>query len=71
MAEKSLFPSEQQQKHCFQFRCTTDNDWRESQNHRMVGVGRDLCGTSSPTPLSKQGHLEQAAEEKMEKIWKK
>ncbi|KFR12299.1 E3 ubiquitin-protein ligase PDZRN3, partial [Opisthocomus hoazin] len=28
----------------------------ESQNHRMVGVGRDLCGSSSPTPLLKQGH---------------
>jgi len=23
----------------------------------MVGVGRDLCGSSSPTPLPKQGHL--------------
>jgi len=23
----------------------------ESQNHRIVGVGRDLCGSSSPTPL--------------------
>jgi len=23
----------------------------ESQNHRMVGVGRDLCGSSSPTLL--------------------
>jgi len=22
----------------------------ESQNHRMVGVGRDLCGSPSPTP---------------------
>jgi len=21
-----------------------------SQNHRMVGVGRDVCGSSSPTP---------------------
>jgi len=30
-----------------------------SQNHRMVGVGRDLCGSSSPTALQKQGHLEQ------------
>jgi len=29
----------------------------ESQNHRMVGVGRDLCGSSSPTLLPKQGHL--------------
>jgi len=28
-----------------------------SRNHRMVGVGRDLCGSSSPTPLPKQGHL--------------
>jgi len=25
----------------------------ESQNHRIVGVGRDLCGSSSPTPLPK------------------
>jgi len=30
----------------------------ESQNHRMVEVGRDLCGSSSPTLLSKQGHLQ-------------
>ena len=29
--------------------------------HRIVGVGRGLCGSSSPTPLPKQGHLEQAA----------
>jgi len=28
-------------------------------DHRMVGVGRDLCGSSSPTPLPKQGHLQQ------------
>ena len=35
----------------------------ESQNHRMVGVGRDRCGSSSPTPLPKQGHLEQAAQD--------
>jgi len=26
----------------------------ESQNHRMVGVRRDLCGSSSPTLLPKQ-----------------
>jgi len=32
----------------------------ESQNHRMLGVGRDLCGSSSPTPLPKQGLLQQA-----------
>ena len=35
----------------------------ESQNHRMAGVGRDLCGSSSPTPLPKQGHLQQAAQD--------
>jgi len=33
-------------------------DITESQNHRMVGVGRDLCGSSSPTLLPKQGHLQ-------------
>jgi len=27
----------------------------------MVGPGRDLWRSSSPTPLLKQGHLEQAA----------
>ena len=30
----------------------------ESQNHRIVRVGRDLCGSSSPPPLPKQGHLQ-------------
>ena len=30
----------------------------KSQNHRMVGVGRDLCGSSRPTLLPKQGHLQ-------------
>jgi len=34
-----------------------------SQNHRMVGVGRDPCGSPSPTPLPKQGHPEQAAQD--------
>jgi len=32
-----------------------------SQNHKMLEVGMDLCGSSSPTPRPKQGHLEQAA----------
>ena len=27
----------------------------------MLGVRRDLCGSSSPTPLPEQGHLQQAA----------
>jgi len=35
----------------------------ESENHRMLVVGRDLWGSSSPTPLPKQGHLQQAAED--------
>ena len=34
-----------------------------SQNHRMFRVGRDLYGSSSPTLLLKQGHLQQAAED--------
>jgi len=34
-----------------------------AQNHRMLGVGRDLCGSSSPTHLTKKGHLEQAAQD--------
>ena len=29
----------------------------------MFGVGKDLCGSSSPTPLLKQGHLQQAAQD--------
>jgi len=33
------------------------------QNHRMLGVGRDLCGPSSPTLLLKQGYLQQAAQD--------
>ena len=29
-----------------------------TEYHRIVGVGRDLCGSSSPTPVPKQGHLQ-------------
>jgi len=29
----------------------------------MVGVGRDLCGSPSPTTLPKQRHLQQAAQD--------
>ena len=32
----------------------------------MVGVGRDLCGSSSPTLLPKQGHPEQAAQDRVQ-----
>jgi len=35
----------------------------ESQNHRIVGVERDLSGSSSPNLLLKQGHLQQAAQD--------
>ena len=35
----------------------------ESQNQRMFGVGRELWGSSCPTPLAKQGHPEQAAQD--------
>jgi len=34
-----------------------------SQNHRTVEIGRDLWGSSSPTPLPKQGHLQQTAQD--------
>ena len=39
---------------------------RNSQNHGMFGVGRDLCGSSSPPPLPKQGHLQQAAQDRVQ-----
>ena len=29
----------------------------------MFGVGRDLCGSSSPTLAPKQGHLQKATED--------
>jgi len=29
----------------------------------MFGVGRDLCGSSSPTLLPKQAHLEQVGQD--------
>ena len=41
-------------------------EYTESQNHRMVGIGRDLCGSSSPTLLPKQGHLQQATQDLVE-----
>jgi len=34
-----------------------------TESHRMLGVGRDLWGSSSPMPLLKQGHLQQAAQD--------
>jgi len=35
----------------------------ESQNHGIVRAGRDFCGSSCPTPLLKQGHPEQVAQD--------
>jgi len=32
----------------------------------MFGVGRDLCGSPSPTLLPKQGHLQQAAQHRVQ-----
>jgi len=32
----------------------------------MVGVGRDFCGSSSPTPMPKQILLEQAAQDRIQ-----
>jgi len=42
---------------------TLDTKPGKSQNHRIVGVGRDHCGSSSPTLLLKQGHPQQAAQD--------
>jgi len=38
----------------------------ESQSHRMAIVRRDLWGPSGPIPQSKQGHLEQAAQDRIQ-----
>ena len=38
----------------------------ESQNYTMVGSGTDLRGSSCPTPLPKQGQLEQAAQDSIQ-----
>ncbi|GAB0189385.1 hypothetical protein GRJ2_001403800 [Grus japonensis] len=54
--------------------CRLGGEWIESsleekdlgvlveENHRMVGVGRDVWRSSSPTPLLKQDHLEHVAQ---------
>jgi len=43
------------------FNLTEETQWENAliaAFHRMVGVGRDLCGSSSSTLLPKQGHLQ-------------
>jgi len=47
---------------CLYFRVSLKKKIKEFQNRRMVGVGRDLWGSSSPTPLPKQMHLEQVTQ---------
>jgi len=32
----------------------------------MFGVGRDLCGSPGPTPLPKQDHVEQVAQDRVQ-----
>ena len=39
---------------------------QRERNHRTVGVGRGLCGSSSPTLLPKQAHLQQAAQDRVQ-----
>jgi len=51
------------EQHGLKFTKNTTMNFTESQNHRMFGVGRDLCGSSSPNPLPTQGHLQQAAQD--------
>jgi len=49
----SLFPhkaAEHSGRHTDQGLGDASSGITESQNHRMVGVGRDLCGSPSPTP---------------------
>jgi len=40
-----------------------DHRITEPQIHRMLGLGRGLWGSSSPTLLLKQGHLQLAAQD--------
>jgi len=42
---------------------TAADSCHHPQNHRMLGVGRDLCGSSSPTSLPLKGVLQQAAQD--------
>jgi len=40
--------------------------WEESQNHRMVEVGGDLCRSYCSPLLLKQGHLKLVA---LDRVW--
>ena len=50
-------------KEDFFFSHVTWSNYPDSQNHRMVEVGRDLWRSSSTTPLLKQGPLKQVAQD--------
>ena len=43
-------------------------DWinQISQDHRMAEVGRDLCRSSAPTSLLRQGHPEPVAQDHLQ-----
>ena len=51
------------EQQCWTWRDTVVNGLRLSQNHRILWVGRDLYGSSSPNPLPKQSCLQQAAQD--------
>jgi len=55
---------------CPQYHSSQQITSKEGKNHRMVGVARDLCGSSSPTFLPKQGHLQQAAQDLVQRTRK-
>lgn len=42
---------------------------QNTQNHRMVEVGRDLYRSSGPNPLLKQGHLKPVAQDHVQMIF--
>lgn len=42
---------------------------KELQSHRVVEVGRDLCRSSSPTPLIKQSHLQHIVQDPIQAIF--
>jgi len=51
----TVFNSLQSMKNGNKLKMELDQGITESQNHRIVGVGRDLCGSSSPNPPAEAG----------------
>ena len=48
--------------------CADSHHVTESQNHRMFRVGRDLCGSSSPTLKKEEDKEEEEEEDKKEDV---